>query len=98
MIGVAFNVVACGKHIPKIEQFHEIIIERCRYYYTMLPFTSLPRIIAVHLMMTVIFYINAFAWLKRVSQYLFLLSIVEGMVLDFDLHFKVIFGSINTSG
>jgi len=58
----------------------------------MLPFDVLPRMAVVHLMKTVIFYVNAFVWLKGVSQTLSPLSIVEGTVLDFNLHFKVIFG------
>jgi len=46
----------------------------------------------VHLMKTVLFYINVFIWLKGIFQILSPLSIVEDTILDFDLYFKVIFG------
>ena len=49
-IGVAFNVVAHSEHVLKIEQFHEVIKERYRYYYAILPFASLLRMMVVHLM------------------------------------------------
>ena len=38
------------------------------------------------------FYINAFVWRKGVSQFLSPLTILEGIVLDYNLHFQVIFG------
>ena len=91
-VGVVFNVVSRGEHVSKVERFHEVIKERCRYYYTILPFKNLLRMIAVHLIKMVIFCINTFAWLKGASQILLLLSIAEGMVLDFNSHFRIIFG------
>ena len=68
-----------------------MIEERCRYFCTMVPFHSLPRMIVVHLMVTVVFYINAFVWQKGVSKILSPLVIVEGVTLDFNLYFRVIF-------
>ena len=79
-----------GEYISKVERFHEVIKERCRCYFAMLPFDNLPRMMVVHLMKTVMFCINAFAWLK--GAFLSPLSIAEGTVLDFNLHFRVIFG------
>ena len=58
----------------------------------MLPFGHLPRMIVVHLMTMVVFYINDFVWNRGVSQILTPLTIVEGNVLDFHLHFRVIYG------
>ena len=86
------NVVGKGEHVPAIERFIRVIKERCRCYYAMLPFDVLPRIMVIHLLTTVMFYINAFVWRKGVSQYLTPLTILEGVVLDYNLHFQVIFG------
>ncbi|OEU10337.1 hypothetical protein FRACYDRAFT_247347 [Fragilariopsis cylindrus CCMP1102] len=86
------NVVGKGEHVPAIERFIRVIKERCRCYYAMLPFKTLPRIMVIHLLVTVMFYINAFVWRKGVSQYLSPLTILEGIVLDYNLHFQVIFG------
>ena len=66
-VDAAFNVVARGEHVTKIKRFYKVIKERCRCYYAMIHFQSLPRIMIVHLMMTVMFYINAFVWMKGVS-------------------------------
>lgn len=86
------NVVGKGEHVPAVERFIRVIKERCRCYYAMLPFNVLPRIMVIHLLTTVMFYINAFVWRKGVSQYLSPLTILEGVVLDYNLHFQVIFG------
>ena len=86
------NVVAKGEHVPEIEHFNRVIKERTRCYYAMLPFKTLPRIMIIHLLVTVMFYINAFVWRKGVSQFLSPLTILEGIVIDYNLHFQVIFG------
>ena len=86
------NVVAKGEHVPEMERFNRVIKECTRCYYAMLPFDTLPRIMVTHLLVTVMFYINAFVWRKGVSQFLSPLTILEGVVLDYNLHFQVIFG------
>ena len=44
------------------------------------------------MMLTVVFYINAFVWIEGVSKILPPLTIVESLTIDYNLHFKVIFG------
>ena len=46
----------------------------------------------VQLMVTVVFYLNAFVWIHSPSKILLPITAVEGIVLDYNLHFKVIFG------
>ena len=58
------NVVAKGKHVPEIERFNLLIKERTRCHFSILPFSKLPRIMIIHLLVTVMFYINAFVWRK----------------------------------
>ena len=92
LIDAIVNVVAKGEHAPAIERFIRVIKERCRCYHAMLPFDNLPRIMVIHLLVTVMFYINAFVWKRGVSPFLSPLTILEGVVLDYNLHFQVIFG------
>ena len=91
-VGMPINTVSKGEHVTKMERFHRVVEERARCYYTMLPFDYLPRIMVIHLMITICFYVNAFVWLKGISQVLPPITIVEGIVLDYNLHFRVIFG------
>ena len=91
-LGVAIGIVSRGEHVKQIERFHRVVEERCRCYYAMQPHDSLPRMMVVHLLITVVFYINAFAWYSGVSQILSPLAIVEGISVDYNLHFRVIFG------
>ena len=76
-LSATVNVVAKGEHVPEIERFNRVIKERTRCYFAMLPFRKLPRIMIIHLLVTVTFYINAFVWRKGVSQFLSPLTILE---------------------
>ena len=58
----------------------------------MLPFKTTPETMVVHLMVTVVFCVNAFVWKKGVSQFLLPTAVVEGMALDYNLHFHVTHG------
>ena len=89
------NVVSRGEHVPEIERMIRVLKERARCYYSMLAkagITTIPRIMVMHLMRTVTFYLNAFVWRKGVSQVLPPSTVVEGIVLDYNKHFHVIPG------
>ena len=91
-LGVTICIVSRGEHAKLIECYHQLIEERCRCYYAIQPHDSLPRMMVVHLLITVIFYINVFVWRSGASKALSPLAIVEGVSVDCNLHFKVIFG------
>ena len=46
----------------------------------------------IHLVLTVTFYVNTFVWKCGVSQILPPVKNLEGIALDYNLHFQVIFG------
>ena len=46
----------------------------------------------IHLLITVTFYINALVWKNSVSQFLCPATIVEGLTLDYNTHFHVLYG------
>jgi len=57
----------------------------------------LPRLAIVHLLWTVILYINAFICQRGISPVLSPFNIVKGIRLYYDKHFHVIFGEhLNT--
>ena len=86
-VGTVIRIVSRGEHVKHIERFHRVIEERARFYFAMVPFDVLSRI-----MVTVTFYANSFVWLKGVSKVLPPLTIVEGLTLDYFLHFRVMHG------
>ena len=87
------NVVGKEEHVPEIERYHRTIKERMRCYYAMLPFLPyLPRMMVIHMLMTVVFYMNAFVWDQGVSEHLPPVTLIEGLVLDYWKHFHVIPG------
>ena len=46
----------------------------------------------IHLIKTVLYCINAFVWRRGISQILSPTTIIEGVKLDYKLHFPVFFG------
>ena len=91
-LDVSVNIVNRGEHVKRIERFYRLIEERARCYYAILPLNYLPRMMVIHLLIIVVFYINAFSWTKWLSKVLSLLIIVQGIMLDFNLHFRVTCG------
>ena len=67
LIGVPFNIASKEEHVYSIERWHRTIKERCQCYYAIILFKYLLRIMVVHLMITVVFYVNAFVWKYGVS-------------------------------
>ena len=59
-----------------VKEFRRILEERSRYYYAMMPFKSLPRMMVAPLMIEVVFYVNSFFWTDGVSKALPPLTIV----------------------
>ena len=89
---IQLNIVARGEHVPEIERLIRVIKERARCYVSLIPFKKLPKRMVIELIYTIVFYLNSFPWPEGVSQDLSPMSIVEGIVLDYNLHFQVIYG------
>ena len=84
-----------GEHVPEIERRYRVFKERARYYCAMLlkvDIDTILQMMVIHLMTTVNFYFNTFVWRRGVSQILPPVTIVEGLVVDFNKRFYVIFG------
>ena len=92
MIGTPFNVCSKEEHIHNIEQWYWTVKERCYCYYAIITFKYLLWRIVVELIIIVSFYVNIFIWKYGISEVLLPLIIVEGVVLDFYLHFRMIYG------
>ena len=92
LLGVVVNVVSKEEHASKDEHGYRVITEREHCHCAILSFDYLPRMMVVHLMKKIVFYVNAFVWKRGVSQIMPPLTIVECAILDYALHFRVIFG------
>ena len=92
LVGAPFNVCSKEEYIHNIEQWYRTVKERYYCYYMIITFKYLPQRIVVELMITVSFYVNTFIWKYGISEVLLPLMIVEGVVLDFYLHFRIIYG------
>jgi hypothetical protein len=90
--GVIVNIISRDEQVEDIERLIQVFKERIRCYWAMLPFKKIPRIMVVKLVETVNLYVNAFVSKSGVSQHLNPMTIVEGVTLDYNKHFQVIFG------
>ena len=89
--GVDVNVVSRDEHVPEIERLIRVIKERCRCYFSAMPFKKIPHRMCVELVHTVIFYLNAFPWINGPEKTLSPFTIVQGKHLNFNKHFQVKF-------
>ena len=89
--GVDFNIVLRDEHVPEIEQLIRVIKERCRCYFSAMPFKKIPHRMCVELVHTVIFYLNAFPWIYGPEKTLSPYTIVQGKHLNINKHFQVMF-------
>ena len=58
----------------------------------MLLFKKIPKRMIVHIILTVSFYVNVFSPKSGISDHLSPMTIVKGVKLDYNKHFKVILG------
>jgi hypothetical protein len=92
LTGVLVNVVSRDEHVEDIKRLIGIYKERIRYYWAMLPFKKIPKMMVMKLVEAVKFNVDAFVLKSGVSQHLSPMTIVEGVTLDYSKHFQVIFG------
>ena len=88
--GVIINVIPRDEHVEDIEQYFRVVKERAKYFWAMLPFENIPKSMLVYLLLMALFYVNAFSLKSGISDYLSPMTIVEGVMLDYLKHFKVI--------
>ena len=91
-VGVTVNTVSRDEHVPEVERLTRTIKERCRCYFALIPFKKIPHRMAIELVNTCIFYINAFPWISGPKKTLSPFTIVQGRHLNYHKHFRVIFG------
>ena len=76
--GVTVNLVIQDEHVPEVERLKRTINERCRCYFVLIPFKKIPHRMAIELVYTCIFYINAFPWISGPEKTLSPFTIVQG--------------------
>ena len=86
------NAVSRDEHVPEVERLIRTIKERCRCFFALIPFKKIPHRMAIELVNTCIFYINAFPWISGPEKTLSPFTIVQGRHLNYHKHFQVIFG------
>ena len=90
--GAIINVVSRDEHVKDIKRFIRVLKEQARCYWAILPFKKIPERMMVRIMLTVPFYVNTFSPKSGISDHMSLMTIVEGVKLDYNKYFKVITG------
>ena len=86
--GVPLNVVSKYEHMPNIDSWHRLMKERCLFYFAIISFDHLPRMMVAHLMITVSFCVNEIVWAKGASKKLYPLTMIELNTIDFNPYFR----------
>jgi Reverse transcriptase (RNA-dependent DNA polymerase) len=87
-MGVTFNDVACGEHVPEIERYNRTVKERMRAALNSLPFTKLPSRLVIELASREVFWLNSFPAVNGISATLSPSTIVTGRTINYGRHCK----------
>ena len=90
---VTLHCVSKDEHVSEVERLIQTTKERCQCSFHKTPFKKLLRGFTVGLLKNVMFYLNAFPQKDGESPDLFPYTIVQGKVVDYNLHWKLAFGS-----
>ena len=90
---ILLNTTAANEHVPLVECMIRVLKERTRATRHTLPFSCIPRIMLVELVLNSCFWLNAFPPKGGVSETLSHRAIVLGRTLDYKCHCSLPFGS-----
>jgi hypothetical protein len=80
------------EHVPKIESYVRTVKERYRAVYSTLPFNRFPTIMIIEMVNAAVFWLNAFPYLRGVSNVLFQRTIISGQTISYRRHCRYFFG------
>ena len=92
-IGITLYICAANEHIAFIERDVRTVKQRYRVIRHGLPYTTIPSLMMVHLVMFVYFWLNAFSPKNGVSDKVAAGEFIGGRVIDFNKHCTATFGS-----
>lgn len=92
-MGLVLNCCSVGEHIPVIEREIRYVKEKLRAAYDALLFSIIPRVMKIALLKNEVFWINMFPRRSSTSRTLGARTIVQGSMLDYRIHCRVLFGS-----
>ena len=92
-MGVQLNVCSANEHVSLIERDIRTIKQRYRAIRHGLPYTTMPSLMVVHLVMYVYFWLNAFPPKYGISDKVAPGEFLGGRVIDFKKHCRSGFGS-----
>ena len=88
----ALDTCGADDHIPDIERHIRTVKDRTRSTCRMLPFDCIPRLMLVHLMKNVVFWLDSFPATDGISSTDSPRHIMTGQRLDCDKHVRLEFG------
>ena len=86
------NLTSANEHVPEIERRIRVVKERARAVRHALPFTKMPNIMTIHMVLGVVRLLTFFASKAGVSQNLSPRMLMLGETLDYKRHLSLQFG------
>lgn len=91
LLGITISIVHHREYLKYQERFYYVVEKHSRCCYAIIPYNLLLSMIVVQLIITMLFISIPLSSRKDISKILFPLSITEGINLDYNLYFRVIF-------
>jgi hypothetical protein len=90
--GPLVNLASANEHVPEIERRIRVVKERCRATRHSLPFTRIPKLLTVHIVLNAVKFLNYFPTRGGVSDVLSPKTIMSGEILDYKKHLSLQIG------
>ena len=93
LTGIDVDCCGADEHSPEIERYVRTVKDRVRSQYNMLPFSHIPRMMLIRMVMNSVFWLNSFPSKNGVSDTLSPAFIVTGREINFRRHVREEFGA-----
>ena len=90
--GLLVNLASSDEHVPEIERRIRVVKERTRATRHSLPFTRIPKILTIHIVLNAVKLLNFFPTKGGISETLSPKTIMSGETLDYKKHLSLQIG------
>ena len=87
--GPFVNLASANEHVPEIERRIRVVKERCRSTRHSLPFSRIPKLLTIHIVLNAVKLLNFFPTKGGVSDTISPKTIMSGETLDYKKHLSL---------
>ena len=91
--GPRVNLLSANEHVSQAERRIRVVKEQVRAMQNMPPFTRVPRLMIIHMVINAVKMLNYFPMKGGISPPMSPKALLDGLPLDFKQHLRAMFGA-----